>query len=95
MTGRQSRSHISEGIAMEPKLRKEIDADLNEEKGLPTRVRTEQNQHEIPCSICFQNYFVDNVTYENVTRGVEMGRDNPFVCTDCQVAYDEAANEGR
>ena len=85
----------TEGNTMQPKLRKEIDADLNEGKGLPTKVRTEQNQHEIPCSICSEHFFVDNVTYENVARGIELGRDNPFVCHDCQIAYDEAANENR
>jgi hypothetical protein len=80
---------------MQTKMRQEIDADLNEDKGRATRLRTEQNQHEIPCSICSQNFFVDNVTYENVARGIELGRDNPFVCPDCQIAYDEAADENR
>jgi hypothetical protein len=80
---------------MQPKMRQEIDADLNEGKGGMTKIKTDQNQHEIQCGICFQNFFVDNVTHENVTRGIELGRDNPFVCDECQLAYQEAADEAR
>jgi len=80
---------------MQPKMRQEKDADLTESKAGMTRVKTEQNQFPMKCGTCFEDYFVDNVTFENVTRAIKTGIDNPFECDDCQRDYDEAASETR
>ena len=80
---------------MQPKMRQEFDGDRVEGTTAISRVKTKQNQHEIKCGICFGTFFVDNVTYQNVLRGIELGRDNPFVCDDCQAAYEEAADHAR
>ena len=80
---------------MQPKMRQEFDADRTEGALAMSRVKTEQNQHEMQCGICFGTFFVDNVTNENVIRGIELGRDNPFVCDDCRAAYEEAADQAR
>lgn len=78
---------------MQTNLRENIDGDLNEGQSRASSFWTEQNQHEMKCSICFEDFFVDNITYENISHVIDEGMENPFVCDECSLAYDEEAHD--
>lgn len=78
---------------MQPKMRETIDADLHENQVRASRIKTEQHPYELKCGICFGDYFVDNVTHAATARSIELGLDNPFVCDECQLEFEEAAHQ--
>jgi hypothetical protein len=80
---------------MQPILRNSVDADRFDAQKHSSVFATEQFRHEIKCGICFDDYYVDNITHENVCRAIDQGLDNPFVCEECSVAYDDDANDVR
>jgi hypothetical protein len=80
---------------MQTRLKEEIDADLTEDYGNISDYKTAQNQFEINCSVCFKTFFTDKQTYESISRAVEQGLDNPFLCFECQQEYEESAVEDR
>ena len=60
----------------------------------PTTFKTAEHQHELRCGMCGEIYFVDSETLDSVNTAVQAGLDNPFLCEDCEEAYDEVAFEG-
>ncbi|MBX7055723.1 MAG: hypothetical protein K1X36_12270 [Pyrinomonadaceae bacterium] len=74
---------------MQTRLRQEFDSDRTENFVSIAELRTGRNTHEIMCGVCFRPHFADDTTYESICRSIEQGLDNPFVCDDCQAAYDE------
>lgn len=80
---------------MQTRLREEIDADLLENFVGITDFKTEQNRYEINCRECNKTFYGDRETSEGIYRSMEQGLDNPFLCNDCQLDYEESAYEDR
>lgn len=70
-------------------LRSFYDADRTEDFSQPTAFQTERNQNEVYCSLCGEMFFVDEISFEKLTRAVEKTLENPFVCEDCRSEYEE------
>lgn len=70
-------------------LRSFYDADRAEDFKQPTAFQTERSQNEVYCSVCGEMFFVDDISFENISRAVENTLENPFVCEDCRSAYEE------
>jgi hypothetical protein len=52
--------------------------------GAPTRTRTKQNLHPLPCSVCEEVYYVDQSIYREFMHAVEYDTsNNPFICEGC------------
>ena len=75
------------------KLRSYYDADLWETGGQPTRVKTEQNQNEVYCGACGEMFYVDDAQFEQVNKVIEETPENPFLCEDCQLDYEETLDQ--
>ena len=60
----------------------------------PTTFKTAENQQELRCGVCGDLSFVDEETFRRVTRAIEEGLDNPFMCGDCEDEYDDLAHGG-
>jgi hypothetical protein len=80
---------------MQTSLKEEIDADLNENNTGITDYKTKRNQFEINCGGCFKTFYADKETFESLNRTIEQALDNPFLCYECQQAYEESAVEER
>lgn len=80
---------------MPTRLKEEIDADLDENYDSVTDYKTGQNIYEINCGECCKTFYADRETLESISRAVEEGLDNPFLCHDCQQEYEESAYENR
>ena len=70
-------------------LRSFYDADRTENFKQPTPFQTERNQHEVYCGECGEMFFVDDISFENISRAIENTLENPFVCEDCRSMYEE------
>lgn len=68
--------------------RLERDAELGENELTFSELRTTLNTNEINCGICNKVFFADNSTYEGISRAIEEGLDNPFICDGCRAEYD-------
>lgn len=79
------------GAHME-RIRSYYDADRVEAKDLPTAFKTGHNKNELYCSMCGENYFVNDSIYRDVMRAIERTTENPFLCPDCIESYEEAAH---
>lgn len=75
---------------MQTRLRAEFDGDRNEDVIGISDYRTDHNTHEILCSECFRPFFADQAAFESISRAIEEGIDNPFLCDDCEAIYDDA-----
>ncbi len=73
------------------RIREEFDADRSEEFARESKIRTELHDHAVPCSICFATLYVDKETSDHISRAIEAGLDNPFICSECSEEYEEAA----
>ncbi|HLG13057.1 MAG TPA: hypothetical protein VJH03_00830 [Blastocatellia bacterium] len=52
--------------------------------GAPTRTKTAENQHPLPCWACGETYYVDERTHREFMHAVEYDvSDNPFLCERC------------
>ena len=71
------------------KLRSYYDADLSETGGQPTRVKTEQNQNEVYCGVCGETFYIDDAQFEQTNKVIEEALENPFLCKDCHLDYEE------
>ncbi len=80
-----TRAVENQGEAAMPKLRSELDADRQPEKG-PTKHPTAENRHELLCPICGQKFYVDAVSLARASEAAKMGLDPPFRCPDCEEA---------
>ena len=59
----------------------------------PTPHKTAENQREVRCGMCSEGFYVDEVTFNNVSRAIQEGLDNPFLCDACEAECDELAYE--
>ncbi|MER3428556.1 MAG: hypothetical protein C4334_10735 [Pyrinomonas sp.] len=66
-----------------PKLRSELDADRQPERG-PTMSPTTENRYELLCPICGQKFYVDAASIARAREAAKMGLDIPFRCPDCE-----------
>lgn len=73
-------------------LRSEKDADKLDVTYTYSEYRSKENPHEILCSVCAKSFYVDDETIDKLSRAMEEGRDNPFVCDDCIEDYEEIAH---
>lgn len=80
---------------MQTKLREEIDGDLTENYVAITDFKTDQNRYEINCRECNKAFYADSETSDGIYRAIEQGLENPFLCNDCQLDYEESAYEDR
>ena len=69
---------------MQIRLREEFDADRIEDFIPITDYVTDQNKYEITCGTCFKTLYADQETSEGLSRAIEEGLDNPFLCNDCE-----------
>ncbi len=76
---------------MNATTRSAIDGDLIENYVNITDYKTNLNQHQINCGDCAKLFYADTATYEGIVRAIEQGLDNPFMCEDCRLEYDELA----
>jgi hypothetical protein len=83
------------GGLMQTRLKEELDADRFENYSGVTEYKTEKNRHEINCGVCCKMFYADQETYESISRAVEQGLDNPYLCEDCRQEYEEMAFERR
>lgn len=77
---------------MQTALREELDGDLGENYVSISDYKTKQNDQEISCGVCCKTFYADTLAYSNISRAIEHGLDNPFLCDDCQQEYDELAH---
>jgi uncharacterized protein YlaI len=73
--------------------RLERDADLIENELTITELRTSLNTNEINCGLCNKIFFSDNSTFQAISRAIEEGLDNPFICDGCRAEYDDLATQ--
>ena len=71
--------------------RLERDAELAEYQNAVTELKTQSNVHGISCSLCNRTYYTDNSTFEGISRAIEEGLDNPFICDRCSAEDAEFA----
>lgn len=75
------------------RIRAEFDAD-RAEKPAPALYATAENRFAIPCSICGRDYYFDAEAKAEIDRVWEESGENPFVCAECEAAYEESAHAG-
>ena len=80
---------------MQTQLREEIDGDRIENYIGITDFKTDQNLYEINCRECNKTFYADSSTSDDIYGAIKQGLDNPFLCDDCQVDYEESAYEDR
>ncbi len=71
------------------RLRSFYDADRAEDFAQPTNYKTERNQNEIYCGVCGEMFFVDDISFEEISKTVEETLENPFICEDCRQEYEQ------
>lgn len=75
--------------------REEFDADRFSEPVTFTKVRDGDFVHAVPCSLCNTFYYTDRVTFDRFMRSTAEGIDNPFVCDECSLEYEELEHGGQ
>ncbi len=73
------------------RYRKESDSDRAEKLMQATNFPTKENLYELYCDLCGENFFVNEILFDRVTRAIRAGFENPFVCDDCRRESDEEA----
>ena len=76
---------------MQTRLKEEIDGDRIENYVGVTDFRTDRNSHEINCRECNKAFYADSETSDGIYRSMKEALDNPFLCDDCQLDYEETA----
>jgi len=84
-----------EGGSMQIKLKEEINADLAENHGSITYFVNGASTYEINCGACNKTLYADRKTSEWIHRSIEQGLDNPFLCNDCELEYEDLAHDNR
>lgn len=54
---------------------------------------TPLNKNIVNCGVCNKVFYADKITYDGITRSIEQGLDNPFVCDGCLEEYELLAFE--
>jgi hypothetical protein len=72
--------------------REQFDADRIESRSAISTIPKGPNQYKLLCSMCSETLYVDKQLYDNTLHSIEEGLDNPFLCDDCQLDYDELAH---
>jgi formylmethanofuran dehydrogenase subunit E len=54
--------------------------------------RNESAKNEIRCDSCGELFYVDDLTFESINRAIREGLDNPFICPNCEQAYEELSH---
>ncbi|MGB5012574.1 MAG: hypothetical protein WBO68_00985 [Pyrinomonadaceae bacterium] len=75
--------------------RPEIPADLIESFSEFTDFRSGVNQFEVYCRACGKVFYTDRDNSAHIGESIEQGLDNPFLCEDCELDYEETAFETR
>lgn len=75
--------------------RPEIPADLIENYSVFTEFRSGVNQYEVYCGTCGKVFYTDRDNRAHIGKSIEQGLDNPFLCEQCVLDYEEAAFEKR
>jgi hypothetical protein len=57
-----------------------------------TNYKTAANQFSLRCGICNALFYVNETTFRNVSKAIEEGIDNPFVCEYCDEEYEELSH---
>lgn len=76
---------------MKARLREESDADTHTGFGVPTRLRTDENNRLVTCSMCGDAYYVDETTFASIHRAIGYDPENPFTCPRCEEEAEELA----
>ena len=71
--------------------REQFDADLSRFRG-PTEYMIDENRYALPCSVCRNEFYVDEPTLRRYERKAWADPDDTFVCLACELAYDEDAH---
>jgi hypothetical protein len=59
---------------------------------VPTKYKTDRNQHRLQCAQCGEFYYVDEATLRKVTSALEGDPSEiSFYCDDCEEEYQEEA----
>ena len=69
----------------------EHDGDISIEDVCITDYATEQNRNQLNCGVCNGTFYADDVTFQGISRVIEQGLDNPFMCDVCREEYEEMA----
>ena len=71
--------------------RSERDADLIGNNIGITAYKTRLNSHAAPCGVCNEIFYFDDSAFESLECAIREGGDNPFMCDDCRLYYEEMA----
>jgi DNA-directed RNA polymerase subunit RPC12/RpoP len=71
------------------RIRSEFDPDLARPLK-PLHYSTAEQPFPIPCSICGRDFFFDEKTKDEINRRWELSGENPYVCLDCDAAFNDA-----
>ena len=74
--------------------REELDADRFEEMNVFSKYQSGDRRYTVTCSLCNDRYFTDRINFDRFMRSVEEGMENPFICPDCEVGYQELEHAG-
>lgn len=69
------------------------DPDLRFELASYSKLPSKMNRFNMYCSVCHGAYFVDEQFYAHITRLMEDGFENPFVCDECKEDADELEHD--
>ena len=72
-------------------IREQFDADQIKPYE-PTEYMTDENRFALPCSICRNEYYVDQAMLNRLNRTAEEDPESAFVCQACEAAFDELAH---
>jgi hypothetical protein len=71
--------------------RDQFDADLIH-FAVPTEYMVDENRYPLPCSVCRNEFYVDEDTIRRYQRKMEYDPDDTFVCLACEQEYDEESH---
>lgn len=81
---------------MQPKSEKEMKKAFAGENSVQiTDKKTERHCCEIRCGACGKIFYADKATADHFNRLLEQDLDSPFLCGDCQNAFEESVIEDR
>ena len=68
--------------------RSERNADVIPSDVSITDYKTEVNTHELNCGGCNRVFYADKMTFDGITKAIQEGLDNPFMCDSCLEDYE-------
>ena len=69
----------------------EHDGDISISDVCITDYPTTQNRNQLNCGVCNGAFYADDETFQGISRVIEQGLDNPFMCDSCREEYEELA----